>query len=58
MLKELQTVEVHSKRDIQQEFGFINLTYTRDIWVEDTDVDIIIMTVKPWEWVKSPKERV
>lgn len=58
MLRELQTVEVHSKKDIQQEFGFINLTYTRDFWVEDTDVDIISMTVKPWEWVKSPKERV
>lgn len=47
MLRELQTVEIHSKRDIQQEFGFIDLTYTRDIWVEDTDRGIISLTVKP-----------
>lgn len=55
-LRELQAFEVHPKRDIQKKFGFANVAYIRDIWVEDINVEVIM--AKPWGWVNSPKERV
>lgn len=50
-------IEVHSKREIRQKLGFTDLVCTRDTCVEDTEVEVIRIMVKPWEWVNLPNER-
>lgn len=54
-LREWQTVEIHPQRNIQEEFGSIDLACAR---AEDIDVEVISIRVRPWEPVNPPKERM